>query len=112
MVGPMPMTPLTKDVVVKTPDNYRFGTFTFWPSMTLVLTDETLPRMERSPIVTRALAQPEVRGFANWARFPWAEVIEEPEGYRVIFRDARYVRNRTPDGFGTAVVFVPRMTDP
>jgi inner membrane protein len=112
MVGPMPMTPLTKDVVVKTPDNYRFGTFSFWPSTNLVLADETLPRMERSSIVTRALARPEVRGFANWARFPWAEVIEEPEGDRVIFRDARYIRSREPNGFGAAVVFLPRLSDP
>ena len=48
--------------------------------MTLVLADDALPRLERSPIVTRALAQPEVRDFANWARIPWAEVIEEAEG--------------------------------
>ena len=112
MVGPVPMTPFTKDVVVKTPRDYRYGSFSFWPSATLTLAEEAIPRPESSPIVARALAQPEVRGFANWSRFPWAEINEERGGYRVILRDARYSTNRVGNGFGTSVVFLPRITIP
>jgi inner membrane protein len=112
MVDPVPMTPFIKGVVAKTSSDYRYGTFFFWPSMTLTLADDAIPRPEPSPIVARALAQPEVRGFANWTRFPWAEIIEEPEGYRVILHDARYATNRNRGGFGTSVVFLPRLTNP
>jgi hypothetical protein len=78
----------------------------------LTLAEDAIPRTERSPIVARALAQPQVRGFANWSRFPWAEVNEDPEGYRVVLHDARYSTPRSGDGFATAAVFVPRLALP
>jgi inner membrane protein len=110
MVGPVPMTPFTKDVVARTPQDYRYGTFLFWPSVRLILAEDAIPRPEPSPVVARALVQPEVRGYANWARFPWAEVIDVPEGYRVILHDMRYATNGN-GGFGTSVVVLPRTAD-
>lgn len=107
MVGPTPMNPVQRDVVVETPTSYRTGTLELWPSFRLVLNPTAIPRPNGSPLVARALRAPQVRGFANWARFPWAEVEEEPDGYRVYLGDARYSRARR-QGFGTAVVFLPR----
>ena len=108
MVGPVPMTPFVKEVVAGTPENYRFGMLSLWPTPVFTLFDDVVPRIDSSSIAERALAQPEVRGFANWARFPWAEVIEQPNGFRVLLRDARFVRTPNGEGFGTAVVYLPK----
>ncbi|MGH9323544.1 MAG: metal-dependent hydrolase [Vicinamibacteria bacterium] len=112
MVGPRPITPFVKDVVAETPESYRYGVLTLWPWKTLHLSKDAIPRPQPGPIVKRALEQTEVRGFASWARFPWAEAIEEPDRYRVILRDARYVRRGDDDGFGAAVVSLPKLIDP
>lgn len=108
MVGPTPMSPFTRDVVFSTPSSYRFGSLSLWLSPKLTLSPEEIPRNEDSPLVVRALRQREVRGFAAWARFPWAEIVEEPEGFRVTLRDARYARSPRGGGFGTAVVLLRR----
>jgi len=108
MVGPTPMSPFTRDVVFSTSSSYRHGTLSIGASMRLNLSPEVIPRNESSPLASRALGLPEVRGFATWARFPWAEIEEEPHGFRVTLRDARYARRRRSDGFGTAVVFLRR----
>jgi inner membrane protein len=108
MVATTPITPFTKEVVAATPSGYRHGSLSILPSMRLTLSPEVIPRNEDSPLVIRALQQPEVRGFTTWARFPWAEIVEEPEGFRVFLRDARYARSLRSDGFGTAAVFLPR----
>jgi inner membrane protein len=107
MVGPTPLSPFRKDVVVATPTSYRYGTLELWPSLRLELSPAAIPRGNDSALIARALREPQVRGFANWARFPWGEVEEQPDGYIVYLGDARYSRGRG-EGFGTAAVFVPR----
>lgn len=124
MVGPLPYDPLVRDVVVRlSPDgepgrpaaaepHYRTGRFHWWPRPRLELRESlpTLEAVEPAGVVERALAAPEVEGFAGWVRFPWAQVepMEEGDGggYRVYLLDARYTRRRTT-GFGGAVVEVP-----
>jgi hypothetical protein len=102
------MSPFTRDVVFATPSSYRYGSLTLGPSIELSLSSEEIERNESSPLAVRALGRPEVRGFALWARFPWVEIEEEPEGFRVTLKDARYSRRWTGDsGFGSAVVFLP-----
>ncbi|HJS75553.1 MAG TPA: metal-dependent hydrolase [Vicinamibacteria bacterium] len=108
MVGPTPVTPFTREVVFATESSYRYGSLALWPSPRLTLAPEEIPRNEASPLVTRALREPEVRGFAVWARFPWASIEEEPDHIRITLRDARYARFPRSEGFGTAVVFLPR----
>ncbi|MGH9461384.1 MAG: hypothetical protein ACRD1X_09210 [Vicinamibacteria bacterium] len=111
MVGPRPMTRVVKDVVAATPEGYRHGTVRLWPSFRLELAPGVIPRPDGDPLAARALEAPEVRGFATWARFPWAEVETHAEGHRVYLRDARYVRDKS-GGFGTAVVFLHRESAP
>jgi inner membrane protein len=108
MVGPTPITPFTRDVVFATESSYRYGSLLLWPLPRLTLSPEEIPRNESSPLAVRALQEREVRGFATWARFPWASIDEEAEGIRVTLRDARYARLPRSDGFGTAVVILPR----
>jgi inner membrane protein len=108
MVGPTPISPFTREVVFSTPSTYRYGELAIGPSMKLTLSAESIARTDGSPFMARALRDPRVEGFAIWARFPWAEVLEEPEGIRVILRDARYTTFSRRTGFGTAVVLLPR----
>jgi inner membrane protein len=110
MVGPRPVVPYRKDVLIATEDVFRFGTLDLWPRPRLQLSPELIRRAPHSPIVERALERPEVRGFAAWARYIWFRVEETPEVYRVRLMDARYVREETapPPRFGAATVLLPR----
>jgi inner membrane protein len=108
MVGPTPITPFARDVVFATPSSYRHGALALGLPSELTVSSEEIPRNDDSPLAARALQDPEVRGFAVWARFPWASIEEEPDGFRVTLRDARYARLPRSEGFGTAVVYLPR----
>lgn len=107
MVGPVPVTPFERDVVVQTPEGYRYGRATLWPAFELELEPRTLPLLGDSPIVRAAVASPSIRGFMNWARFPFAEVEESSSVYTVYLSDARYTRRRG-SGFGSARVVIPK----
>jgi inner membrane protein len=108
MVGPTPMTPFVREVVFSTPSTYRHGSLWIGSSMELSVSPDSIARTDDSPYMARALREPGLKGFAIWARFPWAEVLEEPEGVRVILRDARYTSPSRRSGFGTAVALLPR----
>ncbi len=112
MVGPTPITPFARDVVFATPSSYRHGSLSLGLPPQLTLSPEEIPRNDDSPLVLRALQEHEVQGFAVWARFPWASIEEEPDRIRVTLRDARYARLPRSEGFGTAVVFLPRSEEP
>ncbi|HSF17487.1 MAG TPA: metal-dependent hydrolase [Vicinamibacteria bacterium] len=106
MVGPVPVTPFVKDVVVETPQGYRYGEARLFPGFELTLEPGWLPRSE-APVVRLAKQSPTVRGFVDWARFPFAEVEESASGATVYLLDARYTRSRSV-GFGTARVELSR----
>ncbi|HXV59894.1 MAG TPA: metal-dependent hydrolase [Vicinamibacteria bacterium] len=106
MVGPVPVTPFVKDVVLEAPQGYRYGEARLFPRFELTLEPGWLPRTE-SPVVRLAKQSPMVRGFVNWARFPFAEVEETTSGATVYLIDARYTGSRT-GGFGTARVEISR----
>ena len=112
MVGPLPISLRTWDVLVETPGDYRFGRFE-WGGDGLVLAERTLPS-PRALVVSdeervahqaweMARRDPSVAGFVDWARFPWYQVEQIPDGVRVHLLDARYSRE-VSSGFGGAVV--------
>ena len=107
MMGPVPVTPFVKDVVAQTPEGYRYGTARLFPRFELELAPKTLPLLEESPVVQKGIASPSVRGFMNWARFPFADVEENSLGFTVYLLDARYTRSRTL-GFGAARVEISK----
>jgi len=68
-----------------------------------------IPREEPGPVVQRALEAEEVRGFVGWMRFPYWEVEETEDGWRVTLKDLRYVIPGEPAmGIGRAQVRVAR----
>lgn len=97
-----PALPAVHRLVVVEPDRYR-------------IVDEEgavheVPRVAPDAIVQRALADPSIRGFATWTRFPTWTVEEADDHWRVRFRDLRYqgpdVEN--PRGIGAVEVRVPK----
>jgi inner membrane protein len=107
MVGPVPLTPFVHDVVVETPEVYRFGTLEILPRPSLELEQRVIYRRAPTGIVTQALRSPQIRGFMNWARFPYVEIDENESDYTVYILDARYTRERTGE-FGAASVVLPK----
>jgi hypothetical protein len=107
MVGPSPANPARWRVVAETPGAYRHGTMSWLPNRTLRLHARPIPRLPSTPPVQAALAAPHVQGIVGWMRFPFAEVVDDADGYTVYLLDARYVLSRTR-GFGSAVVELDR----
>jgi len=96
--NPMPGVPFRHRVVLAHADRYR-----------VIGPDGSVLEFERRPadaVVRRALADPSIRGFANWTRFPWWQVEAAPGGWRVRFYDLRYARPGSGGGIGLAEVVV------
>ncbi|MFQ5789884.1 MAG: metal-dependent hydrolase [Acidobacteriota bacterium] len=103
MVGPVPVTPFVRDVVVATPDAYRYGTLELRLRPRLNLDPRAIPKPAETPVVLKALGSPEIRGFMTWVRFPFVEVEKSDEPRVVYVMDARYTRERTLGFGGTRV---------
>ena len=107
MVGPLPLTPNRREVVVATPTDILYGRFHWRGEPRLAWSGWAKPRPTANPIVEAALGDPSIRGFAGWVRFLWAEIDEHPDFWEVHLMDARYTLQRDAR-FGSAVVRVPR----
>jgi inner membrane protein len=97
--SPLPGQPFAHRIVLAWPERYR-----------IVEADgrvHELPRAPMDAIVRRALADPSIRGFANWTRYPWWRMEADPQGWRVNFHDLRYSRPGSRGGIGHAEVVVP-----
>lgn len=102
MVGPVPLNPLRKTVIVDTDGRYHTGTF-LWRGRRLVLDAPPVPSREDDPAVIRARAHPTIRSILVWARFPYYDTAPAPGGTRVMIRDMRFGPR-----VGSASVVVPR----
>lgn len=103
MVGPVPVNPFVRDVVVATPESYKYGSLDLIPRVELRLEPHEIPRLQDPRLIDEALEAPHVRGFKTWVRFPFVELEETPSGCVIHVMDARYTRTRSR-GFGAAVV--------
>jgi inner membrane protein len=89
MVGPVPVTPFHRAVIVDTGDAYRTGDFRWLPARTTFAPAVT-PRLDAHPAVVRAREHPDIRAVLSWARFPYYELEPATEGVRVTVRDMRF----------------------
>ena len=105
MVGPTPVTPFVRDMVAQTPEGYRYGIVRLLPRFELELSPDSLPLLPQTRAVRIATSSPMVRGFMNWARYPFSEIEAGESGLTVHLLDARYARSRRI-GFGSARVEV------
>jgi hypothetical protein len=107
MVGPLPLTPARREAVAITENEFRYGRFRWFASPHFEWTGWSRPLPQSGPILDAAWSDPSIRGFAGWARFPWAEIDEHPDFWEVHFMDARYTLERDAR-FGSVTVRLPK----
>jgi len=68
--------------------------------------DDLIPIVESDRIIEAALNSPDIQGLRNWIRFPYYEVQQLEDGWKVIVRDLRYAHpeQESPTGISMAVV--------
>ena len=93
MVGPRPITPFTRDVIVDAGDHYETGLFS-WTTDGVTFEGQRIPKNADLPPVRTAAEMPSVRAFLTWARFPFWTVEPADGGTRVTVGDMRFA------GFG------------
>ena len=88
MVGPAPVTPFRKSIILDAGDHYVEGTFGWLP--TRVTFADLTPKNDDAAGVGLARQDREVAGFLVWSRFPFWEVQRAPGGTAVRVRDMRF----------------------
>jgi inner membrane protein len=90
MVGPLPITPVTREVIVDAGDHYETGRFS-WSSTSLTMNPERTAKNDDKPEVALARdASPNIRAFLVWSRFPYWTLRPENGGTRVSVTDMRF----------------------
>ncbi|MGH9346222.1 MAG: metal-dependent hydrolase [Vicinamibacterales bacterium] len=93
MVGPVPLTPFRRTIIVDAGDAYATGTFTWFPREARLSAD-LVPKHDDHPAVRAAIATDRrVRAVLVWARFPYYRVESTAEGHAVTLRDLRFGAN-------------------
>jgi hypothetical protein len=91
MVGPLPLTPFTRVVIIDAGDRYEVGTFRWWPTGVTFESDAILKNTGH-PLVAQARNQaPHIREFLVWARFPFWTIAPDGGGTRVTVGDVRFM---------------------
>jgi len=102
MVGPRPITPFTRDIVVDAGSHYQRGIFR-WFEPRVTFGSATVPKNDTDPRVARAREAPNVRGFLVWSRFPFWTLTPATGGTEVTVGDMRFA-GQTPARFEASTV--------
>jgi inner membrane protein len=90
MVGPIPITPFRRAVIVDAGDTYATGTFS-WLPREVRFDRDSVPKNDDHPSVRAALAADRrMRAVLTWTRFPYYAVESSPAGDLVTLRDLRF----------------------
>jgi inner membrane protein len=109
MVGPYPVTPITREVIVDAGDHYELGSFS-WPSR-LELSPEHIAKNDRRPEVALAREDPRIRALLVWSRFPIFLLEPAEGGTRVTVTDARFMSRGGTFAASTIVPAHPPSSD-
>ncbi len=91
MVGPVPLNPLRRQLVLDFGEAYRYGSVEFRPWPSTEVSREVDPKGAEDPLAREAAATDRGRKFLTWSRFPIFRVQREADGgARVELGDARY----------------------
>ena len=90
MVGPVPVSPLRRDIVVDAGDHYRVGMFRWFARPSVTFEPAAIPKGADGELARTAAWTPEGRQFVRWARFPFFEVDSGAAGIAVHIGDLRY----------------------
>lgn len=89
MVGPVPLWPLSRQVIVDAGDHYETGTFS-WLRAGVTFYPEHIAKNTAAPQVAAARSDDNVRAFLVWARFPFWTIEPSQNGTRVTVSDMRF----------------------
>ena len=104
MVGPRPVTPLTRDVIVDAGDHYDRGTFRWLPAR-VTFDGPPVPKNDTDPRIAQAREDRSIRGFLVWSRFPFWTMTPAADGTQVTVGDVRFA-GQSPARF-EATTIVP-----
>ena len=91
MVGPIPVNPLARAVIVDAGDRYESGVFV-WSPTEVRFDPRHVPKNDRHPAVAAAREQSEaIRDFLVWSRFPFWTIEPAEDGLRVTVADMRFM---------------------
>jgi inner membrane protein len=93
MVGPTPVTPLQRQIIIDAGDRYETGVFTWRPRNIRFDTDD-VPKNDSDPLVAVARKAPNIRAFLIWSRFPFWTLEPVEGGTRVTVGDMRFNGDR------------------
>jgi inner membrane protein len=89
MVGPMPVTPLRRQIIIDAGDRYETGTFT-WQPRNVRFEVAAVPKNDSDSYVAAARNTPNIRAFLVWSRFPFWILEPAAGGTRVTVADMRF----------------------
>jgi inner membrane protein len=95
MVGPFPITPFRRQVIVDAGQHYETGTFEWLPTR-VRFDPAVVPKNDDDPRVTQARDAPNIRAFLVWSRFPFWTIDATPDGTRVSVSDMRFAGRGSP----------------
>jgi len=90
MVGPVPVTPLRRQIIIDAGDHYETGTFT-WQPRNIRFDAAGVAKNDNDPHVAAARNAPNIRAFLVWSRFPFFVIDPEDGPTRVTVGDMRFV---------------------
>jgi inner membrane protein len=113
MVGPVPVNPLDRQIIIDAGNHYETGGFNWLASPRVTFTPQQIPKHDDHPAVPAARQQPAVQAFLTWSRFPFYQIGEEAGGTRVSVGDMRFalanpLRDTLGRGRFTATVVVKK----
>ena len=100
MVGPLPLWPFSRQVIVDAGDHYEYGTFS-WMQRAVTFVPERIPKNSDAPEVVSARQDNNIRAFLVWARFPFWTIEPTPSGVRVTVSDMRFAGR---NGFSASTI--------
>lgn len=89
MVGPLPLVPFSRQVIIDAGDHYETGRFS-WLNMSVTFFPEQIPKNSSAPQITAARNDDNIRAFLVWARFPFWTIESGTDGTRVTVSDMRF----------------------
>jgi inner membrane protein len=89
MVGPIPVTPLQRQIMIDAGDRYETGMFT-WRPRNIRFDIDDVPKNDSDPLVAAARKAPNIRAFLIWSRFPFWTLEPVDGGTRVTVGDMRF----------------------
>ena len=93
MVGPIPVTPLQRQIIIDAGDRYQTGMFT-WRPRNIRFDTADVPKNGSDPLVAIARKAPNMRAFLIWSRFPFWRLEPVEGGTRVTVGDMRFAAGR------------------